>query len=276
MTEALRLAFFDRATYLGDPAFVSMPLNRLLSKDYAARLRGQISNQATASASLGPAVAAPGEKPETTHYSVLDSAGNAVSVTTTINGAFGAGVVAGGAGFLLNDEMDDFTIKAAAPNQFGLVQGEGNVIAPGKRPLSSMAPAVVLKDGAVELVAGSPGGPRIITATMEAILNVIGRAAAAPSMGAGRAVRRTLRAVAGHQGAARAHGIPDRGATALGCGGADRIRGRGNGRSGGGTACPEGHLPRRQRPPPPVRGGTGAVARTGDTAASQTYARSGF
>jgi gamma-glutamyltranspeptidase/glutathione hydrolase len=173
MTEALRLAFFDRATYLGDPAFVSMPLNRLLSKDYAARLRGQISNQATASASLGPAVAAPGEKPETTHYSVLDSAGNAVSVTTTINGAFGAGVVAGGAGFLLNDEMDDFTIKAAAPNQFGLVQGEGNVIAPGKRPLSSMAPAVVLKDGAVELVAGSPGGPRIITATMEAILNVI-------------------------------------------------------------------------------------------------------
>nr|WP_294531062.1 gamma-glutamyltransferase [uncultured Rhodopila sp.] len=173
MTEALRLAFFDRATYLGDPDFVSMPLQRLLSKDYAARLREHIADRATPSASLGAAVAPSVEKPETTHYSVLDRLGNAVSVTATINGAFGAGVVAAGTGFLLNDEMDDFTIKPAAPNQFGLVQGEGNVIAPGKRPLSSMAPTIVLKDGAVEMVAGSPGGPRIITATLEAILNVI-------------------------------------------------------------------------------------------------------
>nr|WP_294517262.1 gamma-glutamyltransferase [uncultured Rhodopila sp.] len=171
MTEALRLAFFDRATYLGDPDFVRMPLQRLLSKDYAARLRGQIVNQATSSASLGPAIPPPVENPETTHYSILDRLGNAVSVTTTINGAFGAGVMA--AGFLLNDEMDDFMVKPAAANQFGLVQGEGNAIAPGKRPLSSMAPTIVLKDGAVTMVAGSPGGPRIITATLEAILNVI-------------------------------------------------------------------------------------------------------
>jgi gamma-glutamyltranspeptidase/glutathione hydrolase len=173
MTEALRLAFFDRATYLGDPDFVSMPLQRLLSKDYAAGLRGQIADRATPSASLGPAIPPPLDKPETTHYSVLDRLGNAVSVTTTINGAFGAGVVAPGTGFLLNGEMDDFTIKPAASNQFGLVQGEGNAIAPGKRPLSSMAPTIVLKDAAVEMVAGSPGGPRIITATLEAILNVI-------------------------------------------------------------------------------------------------------
>ncbi len=173
MTEAFRLAFFDRATWLGDPDFVSIPLQRLLSKDYAARLRGQIGDRATPSASLGPPVSPPGEKPETTHYSVLDRAGNAVSVTTTINGLFGAGVVAGGTGFLLNDEMDDFTIKPAVANQFGLVQGEGNEIASGKRPLSSMAPTIVLKNGAVEMVAGSPGGPRIISATLQAIVNVI-------------------------------------------------------------------------------------------------------
>ncbi|MFL5288852.1 MAG: gamma-glutamyltransferase, partial [Rhodopila sp.] len=173
MTEALRLAFFDRTTYLGDPAFVAMPLNRLLSTDYAARLRGQIGDRATPSDSLGPAVAPPNENPETTHFSVLDAAGNAVSVTTTINGAFGAGVEAPGTGFLLNNEMDDFTVKADTPNMFGLVQGAANAIAPGKRPLSSMAPSIVLKDGALRMVVGSPGGPRIITATLETILNVI-------------------------------------------------------------------------------------------------------
>lgn len=173
MTEALRLAFFDRNTYLGDPAFTPAPLTRLLSKDYAARLRGLITDRATTSVSLGPAVPAPGEKLETTHFSVIDRQGGAVAVTYTINGAFGAGTIAGGTGFLLNDEMDDFTIKPNAPNQFGLVQGEANAIAPGKRPLSSMAPTIVLKDGAVEMVLGSPGGPRIITATLETILNMI-------------------------------------------------------------------------------------------------------
>jgi gamma-glutamyltranspeptidase/glutathione hydrolase len=173
MTEALRLAFFDRNTYLGDPAFTRAPLRRLLSKDYATRLRGLITDRATTSVSLGPAVPAPGEKLETTHFSVVDRQGGAVAVTYTINGAFGAGTIAGDTGFLLNDEMDDFTIKPDAPNQFGLVQGEANAIAPGKRPLSSMAPTIVLKDGAVEMVLGSPGGPRIITATLETILNMI-------------------------------------------------------------------------------------------------------
>jgi gamma-glutamyltranspeptidase/glutathione hydrolase len=173
MTEAFRLAFFDRNTYLGDPAFVQAPLKRLLSKAYATRLRGLITDRAIASDSLGPAVPPRGEKVETTHFSVLDKTGGAASVTTTINGGFGAGVIAGDTGFLLNDEMDDFTSKPGAPNQFGLVQGEDNVIAPGKRPLSSMAPTIVLKNGAVEMVLGSPGGPRIITAIVETILNMI-------------------------------------------------------------------------------------------------------
>ena len=173
LTEALRLAFFDRNTYLGDPAFVHAPLDRLLSKDYATRLRAQIGERATTSASLGPAVPPPGEKLETTHISVLDKQGSGVAITTTINGAFGSGTIAGDTGFLLNNEMDDFTLKANEPNQFGLVQGSANAIAPGKRPLSSMAPTVVLKDGAVKMVVGSPGGPRIISATLETILNVL-------------------------------------------------------------------------------------------------------
>jgi gamma-glutamyltranspeptidase/glutathione hydrolase len=173
VTEAFRLAFFDRNTYLGDPAFVHAPLTRLLSKDYAARLRGQIGERAISSVSLGPAVPPVGERPETTHFSVLDKMGGAASVTYTINGGFGAGVIAGTTGFLMNDEMDDFAIKPGAANQFGLVQGEANAIAPGKRPLSSMAPTIVLRDGKVEMVVGSPGGPRIITAIVETILNMV-------------------------------------------------------------------------------------------------------
>lgn len=173
MSEALRLAFFDRNTYLGDPAFVQNPLNRLLSKDYASRLRGLIEDRATPSAKLGPAEPPAGEKPETTHFSVLDKQGGAVAVTYTINGGFGAGVVAGDTGFLLNDEMDDFALKAGEPNQFGLVQGSANAIAPGKRPLSSMAPTIVMKEGAVEMVVGSPGGSRIITAVLQTILNMV-------------------------------------------------------------------------------------------------------
>ena len=173
MTEAFRLAFFDRNTYLGDPAFVHAPLTRLLSKDYAARLRGLIGDRATPSASLGPAVPPPGEGPETTHFSVLDKFGGAVSVTYTLNGGFGAGVIAGNTGFLINDEMDDFTLKPGAPNHYGLVQGEANAIAPGKRPLSSMAPTIVLRDGRVQMVLGSPGGPHIITTIVQTILNMI-------------------------------------------------------------------------------------------------------
>jgi len=173
MAEAMRLAYFDRNTWLGDPDFVDNPLNRLLSKDYATRLRGQITDRATASAELGPAPSPEAEKPQTTHYSVVDRDRNAVAVTYTINGAFGAGVVAGGTGFLLNDEMDDFTTRPQTSNLFGLVQGPANAIVPGKRPLSSMAPTIVLKDGRLRMVVGSPGGSRIITTVLETVLNML-------------------------------------------------------------------------------------------------------
>jgi gamma-glutamyltranspeptidase/glutathione hydrolase len=173
MTEALRLSFFDRNRFLGDPAYVHNPLHRLLSKDYASRLRREITDRATPSAQLGPAVPPPGEQADTTSYAVIDKAGNAAAVTYTLNGYFGAGVMAAGTGFLLNDEMDDFSLKPGVPNQFGLVQGENNAIAPGKRPLSSMTPTIGLRDGAVRIVAGSPGGPRIITVVLETLLNVI-------------------------------------------------------------------------------------------------------
>ena len=172
MTEAMRHAYLDRNTYLGDPAFVTNPLEWLLSPQHAAAIRGAITDKATPSADLHPGTA-PHEKPETTHYSVADNKGNAVAVTYTINGMFGAGVMAPGAGFLLNDEMDDFTVKPGSPNLFGLVQGSANAIAPGKRPLSSMAPTIVLRDGKVAMVLGSPGGARIITIVLQVALNAI-------------------------------------------------------------------------------------------------------
>ena len=172
MAEAMRHAFLDRNTLLGDPAFVRNPVERLLSADYAADIREKIGERATPSADFGPGTP-PHEKPETTHYSVMDAAGSAVAVTYTINGAFGAGVMAPGAGFLLNDEMDDFAGKPGTANMFGLVQGEANAIAPGKRPLSSMAPTVVLRGGHVAMVLGSPGGSHIITTVLETALNVI-------------------------------------------------------------------------------------------------------
>src|SRR5579872_6436739 len=173
MVEAMRHAYMDRNTYLGDPAFVNNPLDRLLSKEYAAEIRAHIEkDKATPSKAIGPGVA-PHEKTETTHYSIIDGAGNAVALTYTINGIFGAGVIAPGTGFFLNDEMDDFTIKPGVPNMFGLVQGEANAIAPGKRPLSSMAPTLVSKDGRVMLALGSPGGSRIITIVLETALNMI-------------------------------------------------------------------------------------------------------
>jgi gamma-glutamyltranspeptidase/glutathione hydrolase len=169
MVEAMRRAYFDRNTRLGDPEFVHNPLGQLLSKDYAAAVRGDIDRQERVTATG----LAPAEKPETTHYSVVDEEGNAVAVTYTINGFFGAAVVPPGTGFLLNNEMDDFTVKPGAPNLYGLVQGEPNAIAPGKRPLSSMSPTLVERDGRVMLVLGSPGGSRIITTVIETIMNVI-------------------------------------------------------------------------------------------------------
>jgi gamma-glutamyltranspeptidase/glutathione hydrolase len=171
LVEAMRLAYRDRNTWLGDPAFVANPLDRLLSKEHAAALRGRIDpGKAAASAPPGPRSS---EKPETTHYSVADGEGNAVAVTYTLNGSFGAGIVAPGTGILLNNEMDDFAAKPGAANLYGLVQGEANAIAPGKRPLSSMAPTLVKKDGRLFLVLGSPGGSRIITAVLETLINIL-------------------------------------------------------------------------------------------------------
>ncbi len=172
MTEAMRHAYLDRNTLLGDPDFVANPLERLLSKDYAAAIRATIGDRATPSASLRPGVA-PHEKPETTHYSVLDAAGNAVAVTYTINGSFGAGVMAPGTGFVLNNEMDDFTVRPGTINLSGLMQGAVNAIAPGKRPLSSMTPTIVTHDGKVAMVLGSPGGGRIISIVLQTALNMI-------------------------------------------------------------------------------------------------------
>ena len=173
MVEAMRHAYFDRNTYLGDPRFVTNPLDMLLSPAHAAVIRAAIlPDRATPSSSLPPA-APPPERRETTQISVIDGEGNAVSLTYTLNGYFGAIEMAPGTGVLLNDEMDDFTAKPGVPNAYGLVQGSANAIAPGKRPLSSMAPTVVTRAGRVFLVLGSPGGSRIITITLETLMNVI-------------------------------------------------------------------------------------------------------
>jgi gamma-glutamyltranspeptidase/glutathione hydrolase len=169
--EAMRRAFTDRNRFLGDPAFVQMPLDRLTSKDYAAELRRGISARRATPSSAMPAVV---EGSETTHYSIVDPEGNAAAITTTLNGNFGGKVVVGGAGFFLNNEMDDFAAKPGAPNMFGLVQGEANAIQPGKRMLSSMTPTIVLNPrGELELVLGAPGGATIITAVYHVISNVI-------------------------------------------------------------------------------------------------------
>ncbi|MCE9946558.1 MULTISPECIES: gamma-glutamyltransferase [Hafnia] len=173
MTEAMRHAYMDRNTFLGDPAFVKNPTEKLLSKEYAVEIRKQIQPEtATPSSKVQPGME-PHEKPETTHYSIVDHNGNAVSTTYTINGRFGSVVIAPGTGFFLNDEMDDFTVKVGEQNMYGLVQGATNAIAPGKRPLSSMTPTLVTKDGKVFMVVGSPGGSRIITITLQTVLNVI-------------------------------------------------------------------------------------------------------
>ncbi|MBW5841836.1 gamma-glutamyltransferase [Yersinia kristensenii] len=173
LTEAMRHSYMDRNTFLGDPEFVKNPTDRLLSKSYAADIRKQIvANKATPSVEVQPGMQ-PHEKPETTHYSIVDHDGNAVSTTYTVNGRFGAVVIAPGTGFFLNDEMDDFTVKVGEQNLYGLVQGATNAIAPGKRPLSSMSPTLVTKDGKTFMVLGSPGGSRIITITLQTALNVI-------------------------------------------------------------------------------------------------------
>jgi gamma-glutamyltranspeptidase / glutathione hydrolase len=171
--EAMRHSYVDRNSYLGDPDFVKNPLERLLSKDYAAKIRGVIDPaKAGVSKDIKPGVA-PHEGSNTTHYSIVDKWGNAVSVTYTLNDWFGAKVTAAKTGVILNNEMDDFTAKIGVPNLYGLVQGEANAIAPAKRPLSSMSPTIVTKDGKPVMVLGTPGGSRIITAVLHTIINVI-------------------------------------------------------------------------------------------------------
>jgi gamma-glutamyltranspeptidase/glutathione hydrolase len=175
LVEAMRFAFADRNRYLGDPDFVRNPVARLLSPQHAAWIRSRIpADRAVSSSRLRGSLAAV-EGRHTTHYSIVDAHGNAVAVTYTINSYFGSGHVAPGTGFLLNNEMNDFTAKPGVPNQFGLVQGAANAIAPGKRPLSSMTPTLLLRGGRVFMVTGSPGGPTIITTVLQTIVNVVDR-----------------------------------------------------------------------------------------------------
>jgi gamma-glutamyltranspeptidase / glutathione hydrolase len=171
--EAMRHAYVDRNSYLGDPDFVKNPLDRLLDKGYAEKIRGVIDPaRAGVSKDIKPGVE-PHEGSNTTHYSIVDKEGNAVAVTYTLNDWFGAKVTAAKTGVILNDEMDDFTAKIGVPNMYGLVQGEANAIAPGKRPLSSMSPTIMSRDGKPVMVTGTPGGSRIITVVVHTILNVV-------------------------------------------------------------------------------------------------------
>jgi gamma-glutamyltranspeptidase/glutathione hydrolase len=172
--ETMRRFYADRNEYLGDPDFVKNPIAGLLDPAYVQRRRASIDpDHATPSDQINPGHPKGGESTETTHFAVVDAEGNAVAVTYTLNGGYGCGVTAPGLGFLLNNEMDDFSVKPGEPNMFGLVQGETNAIQPGKRPLSSMTPTIVLRDGKLFMVAGAPGGSRILTAVMQVILNVV-------------------------------------------------------------------------------------------------------
>jgi len=174
MAEAMKLAYADRAEYLGDPGFVKIPLQGLTSKKYADALAAQISaDKARSAKEIRAGKPQPYESDQTTHYSVVDKAGNMVAVTYTLNTNFGSGIVAPGTGIMLNNEMDDFSAKPGVPNAYGVIGGDANAVAAGKRPLSSMTPTFVLKDGKPWLVTGSPGGPRIITTVLEQIVNGI-------------------------------------------------------------------------------------------------------
>lgn len=173
MIEAMKRAYADRARYLGDPAFVKVPVATLISKDYAAKQRASIDLDRATPWTDALSAVPPREGSNTTHFSVVDSLGNAVSNTYTLNFNYGVGLVAEGTGVLLNNELDDFTAAPGAANAFGLVGFEANLPGPGKRPLSSMSPTIVLKDGKPVLVTGSPGGSRIISAVMQVIVNVL-------------------------------------------------------------------------------------------------------
>ncbi|SDK71923.1 gamma-glutamyltranspeptidase / glutathione hydrolase [Pedobacter sp. ok626] len=174
MVEAERRVYADRAEYLGDPDFYKVPQAQLLNDAY---IKSRMANfnwaHATPSSEIKAGVLRPAEHEETTHFSIVDRDGNAVSVTTTLNGSYGSAVVVKGGGFLLNNEMDDFSVKPGSPNMYGLVGGEANAIAPGKRMLSSMTPTIVEKDGKLFMIVGTPGGSTIITSVFQTIVNVI-------------------------------------------------------------------------------------------------------
>jgi gamma-glutamyltranspeptidase/glutathione hydrolase len=172
LVEAMKPAFADRAQYLGDPDFVKIPLDTLISKGYAQIRRNEIKPYQPANTKAGEFPPTPPEG-HTTHLSVMDKWGNMCAISATVNTAFGSGMTIAGTGIILNNEMDDFSAAPGQPNYFGLVGAEANSIQPGKRPLSSMTPTFVLKDGEGVMVLGSPGGPRIITSVLQAILNVL-------------------------------------------------------------------------------------------------------
>ncbi|WP_210518592.1 gamma-glutamyltransferase [Hymenobacter terricola] len=176
VTEAERRVYADRATYLGDPDFGLVPTQKLLDVDYNHQRAGSMRSRgrASASADVTAGTNLPGyESDQTTHYSIVDALGNAVSCTTTLNGAYGSRVVVPGAGFLLNNEMDDFSVKAGVPNSYGLVGGTANAIGPGKRMLSSMTPTILTRNGKVALVTGTPGGSTIITSVLQSIIGIV-------------------------------------------------------------------------------------------------------
>jgi gamma-glutamyltranspeptidase / glutathione hydrolase len=173
VAEAMQRFYADRSEYFGDPDFFKVPIVGLLDPAYIKKRAATINrDRATPSDDVKPGKPAGSEGTETTHYSVVDAEGNAVAVTYTLNGGYGNGITVPGLGFLLNNEMDDFAAKAGAANMFGLVQGEGNTIRPGKRPLSAMTPSIILRDGKLFMTVGAPGGSRIITAVTEVFLNV--------------------------------------------------------------------------------------------------------
>jgi gamma-glutamyltranspeptidase/glutathione hydrolase len=174
VAEVMRRYYADRNEYLGDPGFVTNPVSALLDPAYLTKRRASIDpERATPSSTLRPGLSTTPESAETTHYSVVDADGNAVAVTYTLNGGFGNGITVPGLGFLLNNEMDDFTSRPGSPNLFGLVQGEPNTIAPGKRPLSSMSPTIVVRGNDLYMILGGPGGSRIPTAILQVFLNVV-------------------------------------------------------------------------------------------------------
>jgi gamma-glutamyltranspeptidase/glutathione hydrolase len=169
----MKRAYADRAVFMGDPDAIKMPVAGLASKKYAASLRAQIGERSTPSAEIRAGKPADFEGRNTTHFSIIDGDGNAVSNTYTLNFSYGLGLVAEGTGILLNNELDDFTSKPGTANAYGLVGYDANLPGPGKRPLSSMTPTIVLKDGKPVLITGSPGGSRIITAVLQIIVNAI-------------------------------------------------------------------------------------------------------